>query len=285
MEPKQRSTTKLSLNDRFKLIRQNVHQHVTRPVTLVNEANINNRRNAARQLRQGSAKNRRLAMQMGNRPSVIAALRGNEGILVGQQALPVRNRIGNAHVTGQSVKQRLGRVMRKGNVGGNNAGARRPLNRGALNIGTRLNVNAKGRLANRVGISRANQTGGRQTIGRIGARKQPNKQVGFVGGRKGVGQKRQFGQKGRQGVNVNQRQRQMQGNRGNKLRLNRNNFGGKNNPNQRQQFQQKGRRKLNQPRRRNATNRNNLDQDLETYMAKTRNHLDADLDAYMSNAN
>jgi hypothetical protein len=109
-------------------------------------------------------------MQMGNRPSVIAALRGNDGIGVGQQTLSVRNRIGNVnvggHVAGQSVKQRLG-LVRKGNVGGNNVGARRPLNRGGLNIGTRLNINAKSRLANRVGVNRVNQTAGKQTLGNV----------------------------------------------------------------------------------------------------------------------
>ena len=80
--------SRMSLNERFQLLRQKQAQVQT------NAHNGNKLiQNASRlQLRQGSQKNRRLALQMANRPSVLAALRPN-------QSPPQKNR---------SVKQRLG---------------------------------------------------------------------------------------------------------------------------------------------------------------------------------
>jgi hypothetical protein len=109
-------STKMSLNDRFQLLRQT---QIRRPQT--NAININNNKTAL-QLRQGSQKNKRLALQMANRPSVIAALRTNSN---------------------QSIKQRLGNQRLNNNIVGNNR-----------NFGQR-NINARNRNQKRF-INRSN---------------------------------------------------------------------------------------------------------------------------------
>ncbi|CAG2114650.1 unnamed protein product, partial [Medioppia subpectinata] len=96
-----KSTTKMSLNDRFQLLRQ---QNVSnKPM-----ANTNTNRQA---LRQGSQRNRRLALQMASRPSVLAALRLNNN-----QRTQNRQNIQNNR---QNIKQRLG-VKRFNNQSINN---------------------------------------------------------------------------------------------------------------------------------------------------------------------
>jgi len=173
---------------------------------------------------------------------------------------------------------------------------RRPINRTgmALNVGTRLNTNGRSRLGARGAMNRVavNARVNARRSGTIANPKFGNKQVGVRAGRgvgRVMGQRRRFGQRGGQGEGQAQGQQQAQvfNNKrqqgGNKLRINRS-FNARNNNNNQRQQQRGGRRKLNTPRRKNM-NRNNLDQDLDTYMAKTRNNLDADLDAYMSQTN
>ena len=86
-----KSSHKMSLNERFQLLRQQ-NQMKRQNNSLVSNKLVQNNANR-HQLRQGSQKNRRLALQMANRPSVLAALRTNANQNNG---------------INRSVKQRLG---------------------------------------------------------------------------------------------------------------------------------------------------------------------------------
>ena len=85
----------MSLNERFQLLRQNQMKRQTNPLN-TNKMVANN---TNRQLRQGSHRNRRLALQMANRPSVLAALRShNQNI---QTSRPIKQRLGNKRFNNQ----------------------------------------------------------------------------------------------------------------------------------------------------------------------------------------
>ena len=107
-----KSTTKMSLNERFQLLRQNQMRRQTNPLNSNKMvANDTNRL----LLRQGSQRNRRLALQMANRPSVLAALRPQN------QNTP----------NNRSVKQRLG--IKRSNNSSLPLSANRNQNRSRIN--------------------------------------------------------------------------------------------------------------------------------------------------------
>jgi len=197
------------------------------------------------ELRQGSQRNRRLALQMANRPSVLAALRTNQ-----------QNNGSNA-----SVKQRLGNKRFNNQLNPFNA------NRNRRNV-SNFNTNGMNRNTNQ---KRRNNT---QNIGVI---------VGLK--RKGLQRNRlrrtqtfkttpnvsPFKPKRRVGPNIrNQNQAKIGIKK--KLRINRN-------------FNNRDKAQNQQKRRNVKPNREQLDNDLDAYMARTKSHLDAELDAYMSQTN
>jgi len=249
-------------------------------------------------MKEGSAKNRRLALQMANRPSVVAALRATNNQGVKQRLGNFRGkakgrpfiRPNNVNVSsargggriGTRVGARIG--ARVGARVGPRVGPRRPLNRmgfnnnntvatvnrGALNtVKNRRGPNVRNRNAN---ARNQNQNIGVRQTNRIGVRQNRGGKA-FIGNRMGA-QKKGFRNNKR---NMGQGQNQGSGNRqnnNNRFRINRNFNALNNNNNPRQQQQQ---------RRRNVRpmNKQQLDSDLDVYMARTKSHLDAELDAYM----
>lgn len=123
------STSKMSLNDRFQLIRQQSQ----RVQAIVPKANVLQR--------QGSAKNRRLAQQMANRPNVMAALQMNNPNRT--RNLSQRLNMNNKRQT--NVKQRLGVKGRLAN--------RPQAARGVRKAGN-MNNALRGRIGPKVGVKR-----------------------------------------------------------------------------------------------------------------------------------
>jgi len=249
------SNPKMSLNERFQLLRR---QNVASNRVMQNTPN-------RQTLRQGSQKNRRLALQMANRPSVLAALRA------GNTPKPLKTR---------SVKQRLG-IKRNINTNVNrnmnrnmnrNVNQmilkRKPINRSNFNNNVNQNTGNRQRFANR--IQNTGAVGLRPKVGLKNRfrRGQALKSSPYVA-KTGLKGKRRVGQQ-----QVRQNQAKTGGQKG--FRLNRN-FKNRNTGKQNQL--KGGKRGPVKP------NREQLDNDLDAYMAKTRGHLDAELDAYMSQTN
>jgi len=248
------------------------------------------------QIRQGSVKNRRLAIQMANRPSVINALRGNPNLI---QNRGIKQRLGNPNF-GQNNNNNNNNnrnINRRPNIRRNN----NPLNRNRINVNVKRNFNrfnANNALNNRNNNNNFNvnnrnrniqnrirnnvQRTGRQlnnnrsqnisvitgvrnvrrnptTAGRINIKRTPGIRVGFKQRRRLTG-----GQ-----MSQPQNNRQVGGR---KFRINRN-FNARNNA-RNNLGQRRGRKNV-------AVNREQLDTDLDTYMSGTRTQLDAELDAYM----
>jgi hypothetical protein len=120
-------STKMSLNDRFQLLRQTQRRTQTNA--------INNNKTAL-QLRQGSQKNKRLALQMANRPSVIAALRAN-----GNQS--IKQRLGNQRLNNQLNNNIVGNNQNFGqrNINATNRNPKRFINRSNFNTNVGFNRN------------------------------------------------------------------------------------------------------------------------------------------------
>ena len=106
-----KASSSMSLNERFHMLRQKAVQNAFK-----SNANQVNRRVNARQFRQGSVKNRRLALQMANRPNVVAALRQNNNF-------SVKSRLGTRVTT---------RVTNRFRGASTAAARRKPLNRAAV---------------------------------------------------------------------------------------------------------------------------------------------------------
>uniref|UniRef100_A0A8C5EZM6 Chromatin target of PRMT1 n=4 Tax=Testudinoidea TaxID=8486 RepID=A0A8C5EZM6_9SAUR len=229
-----KSTTKMSLNERFTNMLKN-----KQPMP------VNIRATMQQQQQLASARNRRLAQQMENRPSVQAALK------LKQKSL--KQRLGKSN-----IQARLGRPagpLARGAVGGRGLPmGQRGLPRGAMRGGRGARALLRG------GIPLRGQSllrGGRGVSPRMGLRRGGVRGRGGPG-RGGLGR----GAMGRGGIGG--RGRGMAG-RG------RGGFGG------RGRGRGRGRGSA-----RPALTKEQLDNQLDAYMSKTKGHLDAELDAYMA---
>ncbi|XP_053857322.1 chromatin target of PRMT1 protein isoform X2 [Anomalospiza imberbis] len=226
-----KSTTKMSLNERFTNMLKNKQPM---PVNI---------RATMQQQQLASARNRRLAQQMENRPSVQAALKLKQSL---------KQRLGKSN-----IQARLGRpagTLARGALGGRGlALGQRGMPRGALR-GRGARAMIRGGVALRgQGLLR----GGRGIAPRMGLRRGGIRGRGGPG-RGGLGR----GAMGRGGIGG--RGRGMAG-RG------RGGFGG------RGRGRGRGRGSA-----RPALTKEQLDNQLDAYMSKTKGHLDAELDAYMA---
>ncbi|XP_041355897.1 chromatin target of PRMT1 protein-like isoform X2 [Gigantopelta aegis] len=258
-----KSTTKMSLNDRFTNIQK------TRPQPAPSPQNI--RSNIAQQ-QQASAKNRRLAQQFANRPGMGSPNSLSEDGMA--------NRVGVVTAmknTKRSLQQRLGRG----------------------NIKARLNFAAVGRGGDQMG-GRGQPRGRGMRRGRGGQRGwvNPVGDGGFMS--RGRGFPRARGQPGRGGFRSLSRGRNMRrgggdfrGGRGGRGMTFSRFRGGRGRSRGRGRGPggrglQRGRGGRGRGRGRGAANpvsQEELDNQLEEYMSKTKNHLDHELDVYMAEAN
>ncbi|XP_064645260.1 chromatin target of PRMT1 protein-like isoform X4 [Lineus longissimus] len=245
-----KSTTKISLNDRFSSIAKS--PPVQQPQTV-------RAKMAAAQ--SASAKNRRLAQQMANRPSVQQALSAK------LKKKSIQQRLGGStqgiNNQGQvSVKQRLSLPphLQRGRGGRGRGQARGTLTQ---RLGTpRGRGQIRGGLRGRggVAITRGRGQGFRGTFA-------PNRGVSNYDnrGRGSWGNRQRFGLRGApRGRGRGQRGAQAPRGRG---------------------FQRGGRRGGRGGRGGQQKNADQLNSELDVYMSQTRAHLDAELDAYMAEAN
>ncbi|XP_059205528.1 chromatin target of PRMT1a [Centropristis striata] len=232
-----KSTTKVSLNERFTNMLKN-----KQPTAVSIRATM-------QQQHLASARNRRLAQQMENRPSVQAALNHKQSL---------KQRLGKSNIQAR-LGRPVGALMRGGAPGGR--GGMRGMSRGGLRGRVRGGV-MRGALSLRG--KRVSPTGGpmrgRGSAGRLAMRRGGRHRGGPVGrgGPQSRGAPRGGGgiARGRGGL------------RGR---------GG---------FAPRGGRGRGRGRGvgRPAVTREQLDNQLDAYMSKTKGHLDAELDAYMAQA-
>ncbi|XP_041501019.1 chromatin target of PRMT1 protein-like [Microtus oregoni] len=248
-------TTKLSLNERFTSLVENKQ---STPVTI---------RSSLQQQLQGSARNRRLAQQMENRPSVQAALKlkqrlGNKRNIQAPLGLP-RGDLSRGAIGGRGLPKiqggfRRGRGSGRGRGRGGLRGglATRSLPRGGLSFqGRSPLLRGEQDFAAPQMDSRGGAVPGRGGPGRRG-RGRAARGRGGIGGRglAVIGWGRgNFGCRGRG-----------RGGRG------RGNFG----------CRGRGRGARTRP----ALTKEQLDKELDAYMSNTKARLDAELDAYMAEA-
>lgn len=240
------SSTKISLHDRFTTLAK-----VRPQVNNTNELVVQPKASAG----PASTKNRKLALQMANRPSVQAALK--------LKKKSIRQRLGNAarnQAVGNvaAVKKRISSAPRTGidpsrlSVGGVSFFKKASL---AQRLSRNVNAINKGRRY-------ANPVPGNQPIKRVGN-----------GGR--IGNRNRFQKR----MGNPQKQQQQQQARNPRLGNRRNQF----NKNKGKRNGGGGAAAAGQPQQ--TKTREGLDMDLEQYMAKSKTHLDADLDVYMSQSN
>ncbi|XP_053189751.1 chromatin target of PRMT1a [Scomber japonicus] len=229
-----KSTTKVSLNERFTNMLKN-----KQPTAVSIRATM-------QQQHLASARNRRLAQQMENRPSVQAALNHKQSLKQRLGKSNIQARLGRpvgALMRGGAPGRGGMRGMTRGGLRGRGRGG---LMRGALSLrgkrvatgGPMRGRGAAGRLAMRRG---GRHRGG--PPGRGGALSRGAARGGIVRGRGGLRGRGGFAGRGGRG-------------RG------------------------RGGRGIRQP----AVTREQLDNQLDAYMSKTKGHLDAELDAYMAQA-
>ncbi|XP_064645258.1 chromatin target of PRMT1 protein-like isoform X2 [Lineus longissimus] len=274
-----KSTTKISLNDRFSSIAKS--PPVQQPQTV-------RAKMAAAQ--SASAKNRRLAQQMANRPSVQQALSAK------LKKKSIQQRLGGStqgiNNQGQvSVKQRLSLPphLQRGRGGRGRGQARGTLTQ---RLGTpRGRGQIRGGLRGRggVAITRGRGQGFRGTFApNRGVSNYDNRGRGSWGNRQRFGNSRSFDERsatrGRRGgfrgrFNVRGRgelrgapRGRGRGQRGAQAPRGRG-------------FQRGGRRGGRGGRGGQQKNADQLNSELDVYMSQTRAHLDAELDAYMAEAN
>jgi len=273
---------KISLNDRFQMLRQNSQRRSQ------NQMNAKIKNNAI-QLKQGSARNRRLALQMANRPTVMAALttNANANTVNVKQRLGVQRTQLNAKFGSSAFNARNRTPKRFFNRNNNGLSINR--NR-VMNNG--LGINRNRVMNNGLGINR-NRVMNRNKINKFANRPNNAQNIGVIVGvrqplRKGI-RKNQFGRaqsmrlaansvkvgaKQRKRVNkVQQMQTQSNKFTTRKFRINRN-FNARNNS-----LAQRKRGNVKQ-----LPNKQQLDNELDAYMARTKSHLDAEIDEYMSQA-
>jgi len=266
-----KSTTKISLNDRFAAIRR------------IAESTVNAIRQRMRQSRQASSKNLRLVQQMENRPSVIAALKLKKRSL--KQRLDTSN-------TKSNVKARLTLGARRGRGGGRGVPTSPP--RGIAGRGTRgsfrLNRQPMRDGNNRGGARRGRGTGGggrlssplsiqrmrnlyvssRGAQNSVGNGRGRGRKGPYMGARGGGFRSRYFGPGGRRprggfGGPAGRRFRGERGSRGGGIQRGAGLRGG-------------------WSRRRVLPSRQQLDTELDEYMSKSRGGLDTEIDSYMAQA-
>ncbi|KAM4631332.1 chromatin target of PRMT1a [Polymixia lowei] len=230
-----KSTTKVSLNERFTNMLKNKQPTVVSVRATMQQQHI------------ASARNRRLAQQMENRPSVQAALHHKQSL---------KQRLGKSNIQAR-LGRPIGTLMRGGTVGGR--GGMRGLARGGLR-GRIRGAAIRGALSLRgkrlsTGMSYMRGRGG---AGRVALRRGMRQRGGGTsrgvalprGAGRGVGTRGRGGLRGRGGFTS-------RGGRG------------------------RGRgRGAGRP----MVTREQLDNQLDAYMSKTKGHLDAELDAYMAQA-
>ncbi|XP_030644794.1 chromatin target of PRMT1a [Chanos chanos] len=229
-----KSTTKVSLNERFTNMLKN-----KQPTAVSIRATM-------QQQHMASARNRRLAQQMENRPSVQAALQHKQSL---------KQRLGKSNIQAR-LGRPIGSLMR-GGAGGRGfvAGGLR----GAARGGLRGRGGRGGTLRGAMSLRGGGQMRGRGGVGRVGLRRGMRQRGGPVGkgavlggrgaGRGGAGGRGRGGLKGRGG------------------------------------FAGRGRgRGRGRGAGRPVVTREQLDNQLDAYMSKTKGHLDAELDAYMAQA-
>ncbi|XP_030043063.1 chromatin target of PRMT1 protein isoform X1 [Microcaecilia unicolor] len=229
-----KSTTKMSLNERFTNMLKNKQPM---PVNI---------RATMQQQQLASARNRRLAQQMENRPSVQAALK------LKQKSL--KQRLGKSN-----IQARLGRpvgVLPRGAMGGRGVllGPR-----GSPRGGVRGGRGGRGLARGGMLLRGQNVNRGRGGLSRMGMRRGVR---GRGGPGRGLGR---GGPIGRGGIGVR--------GRGGMAGRGRGGFGGRG----------RGRGRA-RGATRPALTREQLDNQLDAYMSKTKGHLDAELDAYMAQA-
>ncbi|KAI4817903.1 chromatin target of PRMT1a isoform X2 [Pseudochaenichthys georgianus] len=228
-----KSTTKVSLNERFTNMLKN-----KQPAAVSIRATM-------QQQHLASARNRRLAQQMENRPSVQAALNHKQSL---------KQRLGKSNIQAR-LGRPVGALMRGGAPGGR--GGMRGMNRGGLRGRARGGI-MRGALSLRG--KRVASTGGpmrgRGSAGRLAMRRAGRNRGGPVGrgGALSRGAARGVAARGRGGL------------RG------RGGFAGR------------GGRGRGRGVDRQSVTREQLDNQLDAYMSKTKGHLDAELDAYMAQA-
>ncbi|XP_073318983.1 chromatin target of PRMT1a [Pagrus major] len=230
-----KSTTKVSLNERFTNMLKN-----KQPTAVSIRATM-------QQQHLASARNRRLAQQMENRPSVQAALNHKQSL---------KQRLGKSNIQAR-LGRPVGALMRGGPAGGRGGmrgmtrgglrgRARGGAMRGALSLrGKRVStgVPMRGRgSAGRLAMRRGGRFRG-VAAGRGGAMARGAGRGGMTRGRGGLRGRGGFAGRGGRG----------RGGRG---------------------------RGVGRP----AVTREQLDNQLDAYMSKTKGHLDAELDAYMAQA-
>lgn len=267
------SSTKMSLHDRFtKLAKNRVEAGLNDSKSSSSGAAAHNHPASAKTL--GSAKNRRLAMQMANRPSVKAALK----------------------IKKRSIRQRLGGVSALaartgGRVTGNNR--RMPGVKRLNQQRTPLKSPGKSPLKSR--LSTTNSPGAGIDPSRLSfnnaARSNNKAQLALrLSGNNGRIRTKQVY------VNSNRLKQRVTFNQNNNPNINRgpnNNRNNRNNNNNPRNGRGGGnRRNGNRPNPNGAAAsgvggdptkvKQNLDMDLAQYMAKSKSHLDADLDVYMA---
>ncbi|KAF7686462.1 chromatin target of PRMT1 protein [Silurus meridionalis] len=227
-----KSTTKVSLNERFTNMMKN-----KQPTAVSIRATM-------QQQHMASARNRRLAQQMENRPSVQAALQHKQSL---------KQRLGKSNIQAR-LGRPIGSLMR-GAVGGRGFGV--PGMRGAMR-----GLRGRGRgSAMRGALVLRGQLKGRGGPGRLGIRRGMRQRGGATGrgaaligrgaARGGAGPRGRGGLRGRGGFLGRGRGRGGRGGRG---------------------------------AGRPVVTREQLDNQLDAYMSKTKGHLDAELDAYMAQA-
>ncbi|XP_036421891.1 chromatin target of PRMT1a [Colossoma macropomum] len=228
-----KSTTKVSLNERFTNMMKN-----KQPTAVSIRATM-------QQQHMASARNRRLAQQMENRPSVQAALQHKQSL---------KQRLGKSNIQAR-LGRPIGSLMRGGAGGrGFGMGGMRGAARGLRGRGR------GGTMRGALALRGAGQLKGRGGPGRIGLRRGMRQRGGPPGrgailsgrggaGRGGAGPRGRGGLRGRGG------------------------------------FVGRGRgRGRGRGAGRPAVTREQLDNQLDAYMSKTKGHLDAELDAYMAQA-
>ncbi|KAG9279566.1 chromatin target of PRMT1a [Astyanax mexicanus] len=227
-----KSTTKVSLNERFTNMMKNKQPT---PVSI---------RATMQQQHMASARNRRLAQQMENRPSVQAALQHKQSL---------KQRLGKSNIQAR-LGRPVGSLMRGGPAGrgfvmGGMRGAARGLRgrgRGGIMRGA-LSLRGVGQLKGRGGPGRIGLRRGMRQRG--GGPGRGALQIGRGAGRGAPGPRGRGGLRGRGGFVARGRGR----GRG---------------------------RGAGRP----VVTREQLDNQLDAYMSKTKGHLDAELDAYMAQA-
>ncbi|XP_076356331.1 uncharacterized protein LOC143249789 isoform X2 [Tachypleus tridentatus] len=269
-----KNSTKMTLNERFTAYQEHT------------QSSVSSVRQKAQQQRQASAKNMRLAQQMANRPSVMAALKLKKRSLNLKQRLGSRKESGGPGRTNVKARLSFGATKSfqlqnrfgtssggRGKVSANRSGVRKAFGRGSgRQLGTSPML--KARLGNQSAGGRW-RTPIQQTSNSPKRGAQWNKLRSR--GNRGFQTRGRNVQGFRRGGTYNQQRRNFRrfrrGGRGQNFRGNRGRGQGRGIG----RGQGRGANKKD-----NLPSKQELDNQLDEYMANTKNALDAELDAYMA---